>query len=231
METAFPLIFALVMGFSHAFEADHLVAVSTIVTRRTSFFAAAKDGLFWGLGHTSTIFIIGAIMIVGKVVISEQTFHYLEACVGGMLVVLGGVRLWKLYPRRSNTTAVTTHLQAQEDSHEHSYQHSQAHSHEHSHSLAYGVGAVHGLAGSGALVLLVMTNIAGAAASMLYLLNFGMGSMGGMLVAAGVFSLPFSKKFSMKLHTTALLPKALTLVSAMACVGYGVWIIIENLIQ
>lgn len=214
METAFSLVFALVMGFGHAFEADHLVAVGTIVTRRTSFFAAAKDGLFWGLGHTSTIFLIGAVMIVGKVVISERTFHYLEACVGAMLVVLGGMRLWKLW-------------QAHE--HSHGQTHLHLHTHSHSHSLAYSVGAIHGLAGSGALVLLVMSNIAGAVASMLYLLNFGVGSMGGMLVAAGVFSLPFSKKLSVKMRSNATLQQALTVLSVVACVGYGVWIMVKNL--
>jgi hypothetical protein len=105
-----------------------------------------------------------------------------------------------------------------------------AHSHPHSHSLAYGVGAVHGLAGSGTLVLLVMSNITGAAASMLYLFNFGVGSMGGMLFAASIFSLPFSKRFSSKISSSTTVQRALTFVSAATCICYGAWIIFSNLI-
>ena len=66
METSFPLLFAAVVGFGHAFEADHLVAVGNIVTKRDKLPLAIKDGIFWGLGHTSTIFLIGLIMIIGK---------------------------------------------------------------------------------------------------------------------------------------------------------------------
>jgi high-affinity nickel permease len=55
METSIPLLFAAVVGFQHAFEADHLVAVSSIVSKRRSTLLAVKDGIFGGLGHTSTI--------------------------------------------------------------------------------------------------------------------------------------------------------------------------------
>jgi hypothetical protein len=231
METVFPLVFALAMGFGHAFEADHLLAVGTIVTRRTSFLSAARDGLFWGLGHTSTIFIIGALMIVGKLVITEQLFHYFEACVGAMLVVLGIVRLKNVSAAWIGSRAGTgLQLEADAKAHEQLHAHGVSHLHSHSHSLAYGVGAVHGLAGSGTLVLLVMSNITGAAASMLYLLNFGVGSMGGMLLAASAFSLPFSKRISAKLSSNAALRHSLTFASAMLCVGYGAWIMYNNLV-
>ena len=64
MESTIPLLFAAVVGFGHAFEADHLVAVSTIASKRKHPMQAIKDGIYWGLGHTSTIFLIGLIMIV-----------------------------------------------------------------------------------------------------------------------------------------------------------------------
>lgn len=57
---------AAAIGFSHSFEADHLVAVSSIVTRRDSTISAIKDGIFWGLGHTSTILVVAIIYMIGK---------------------------------------------------------------------------------------------------------------------------------------------------------------------
>ena len=66
MEASVPFLFAAMIGFTHAFEADHLVAVSNIVTKRDKLLLAVKDGIYWGLGHTSTIFLIGLLIIVGK---------------------------------------------------------------------------------------------------------------------------------------------------------------------
>ncbi|MCK6690836.1 MAG: urease accessory protein [Thermoanaerobaculia bacterium] len=241
METAFPLLFAAFVGFAHAFEADHLLAVSNIVTKRNSILLAVKDGVAWGLGHTSTIFLIGLIIIVGKVAITEQTFHYFEAAVGAMLIALGLFRLrylWKtgqsfhthfhlsdflFWKKRSARLLVQTPRQPARPAAEtlmlrYSPQ-------TESHRLAYAVGLVHGLAGSGALVLLVMSQIPSAGSAMLYLLIFGVGSIGGMLLASGVFSLPFSKKLS----TNALLQAGLTMISSLLCVAYGTQVVCENL--
>ena len=66
MEASFPLLIAAAIGFGHAFEADHLVAVGNIVTKREKPVLALKDGMYWGLGHTSTIVLIGLLIIVGK---------------------------------------------------------------------------------------------------------------------------------------------------------------------
>ena len=202
-----PLFFAAVVGFGHAFEIDHLLAVSNIVTRRKTLWEALKDGVFWGLGHTSTILIIGVLMILVKLGISEQTFHFFEAGVGVMLVVLGVQRIRKTW--------------------EHEKWHADQHHHlqEHDHSLAYGVGLVHGLAGSGALVLLVMTEIKEALPAVLYLLIFGVGSIAGMLLASGVFSLPFSQK----LTDAGPWRWRFTLLSCLLCMIVGGKVIWENL--
>lgn len=203
MEASFPLLFAAVVGFSHAFEADHLVAVSNIVTKRDRIVLAIKDGIYWGLGHTSTIFLIGLIMIVGRATFLDGYFSYFEAVVGLMLVVLG---LYRLYQYRQN---------ADREPHVH-YDH---------HHLAYGVGLIHGLAGSGAMILLVMTEVQGNVNSLLYLLIFGLGSISGMLVAAGIFSLPFSRKIT----NNRFLKTGLVLLSSLLCIAYGTYVIIENL--
>ncbi len=203
MESSFPLLFAAVVGFSHAFEADHLVAVGNIVTKRERPILAVKDGIFWGLGHTSTIFLIGLIMIIGKATFLNDWFQYFEAGVGLMLIVLGVFRLYQFYR------------------HEH-----QAIDPNDKHHLAYGVGLIHGLAGSGALVLLVMADIQGSLNSIIYLLIFGLGSIIGMLLAAGIFSLPFSRKFT----SDRSLQLVLVWLSSLLCIGYGAFVLYENLL-
>ncbi|MCB0610939.1 MAG: urease accessory protein [Lewinella sp.] len=213
METTFPLLFAAVVGFGHAFEADHLVAVSNIVTKRDKLNLALKDGIFWGLGHTSMIFLIGLVVILGKVAVDETVFAWFEALVGFMLIGLGCFRLFQFFRHRK--------LHRRHIDHEHH----PLMDHHHHHHLAYGVGLVHGLAGSGAMILLVMTEIQGSFNSLLYLAIFGVGSIAGMLVAAGIFSLPFSRK----LHGKHGLQSGLILLSSVLCIGYGAFVLAVNL--
>ncbi len=207
METSLSLFFAAVVGFTHAFEVDHLLAVSSIATKRTTVMAAMKDGIYWGLGHTSTILIIGMLMIVAKVAVAESTFHFFVAGVGVMLIVLGAHRIRKTWQ------------------HEKNHQTAHAHHAPHHHRLAYGVGLVHGLAGSGTLVLLVMARLQSGFESIVYLLIFGLGSVVGMLLASGVFSLPFSKRVS----ASRSLQLSLTLLSAALCILFGAKVVWENL--
>src|SRR5579864_8964870 len=93
----FPLLLTIYAGFTHAFEADHLLAVSNIVSQRNSIWSSMKDGIFWGLGHASTICFIGIPMILFKVSISAHYFHYFEAIVGVMLIILAIYRLAKFF--------------------------------------------------------------------------------------------------------------------------------------
>lgn len=244
MDGAFPLLFAVLFGFAHAFEADHLLAVSNIVTKRDSIWLAVKDGIAWGLGHTSTIFAIGSIIIIGKIAITNQTFHYFEAAVGVVLISLGVFRLrylwqsgngfnghfhledlafWKKQPGKPLHFAPVKPAAFTHPINQYALRYAPRPD---SHRLAYLVGLIHGLAGSGALVLLVMSQIRSAPVAMAYLLVFGIGSIGGMLLASGLFSLPFSKKLSA--NTT--LQTGLTLLSSLLCVGYGLHVVYENLI-
>jgi hypothetical protein len=208
------LLLTLYAGFTHAFETDHLLAVSSIVTNRNRIRQAAKDGIFWGLGHSTTILCIGILMILLKLNISPNLFRYFEAGVGIMLIGLAGYRLWKFMARKEYATAT-----------QHTHNSDSAASHKH-HRLAYGVGAIHGLAGSGALVLLVLSQVQTTGQGFFYLLLFGLGSIGGMLLAAVLFSIPFSKK----ILQTHLLRTILVLISAGLCIGYGGKVVYENLI-
>ncbi|MDR3693890.1 urease accessory protein [Mucilaginibacter sp.] len=236
----FPLLLTIYAGFTHAFEADHLLAVTNIVSRRNHIWLSVKDGIFWGLGHSSTILLIGVLMILFKVGISEHSFHYFEAAVGLMLIALAVYRLQKFF--RGKKLVIHTHGHLHSHSHSHAvdehkhlhvhfapkqnFKHTQlhVHTHDHSHKLAYGVGLVHGLAGSGALVVLVMAQIKSPFDGLVYLLIFSSGCIGGMLVAAGLFSVPFSKK----LIQAPVLQTLLIIATSLLCLVYGGKVIYDN---
>ena len=219
------LLLTIYAGFTHAFEADHLLAVSNIVSKRNNMKLSVKDGVFWGLGHASTIFFIGLLMIVFKTAISEQYFRYFEAVVGIMLIVLAVYRLVKFFYNKKIVIHTHNHFHAG-GQHKHIHLHvSQDIKHQHPHSLAYGVGLVHGLAGSGALIVLVMSQMKGPVDRLIYLLIFGAGCIAGMMLAAGLFSVPFSKKM---MQANAL-QTFLIITSSLLCLLYGSKVIYENL--
>jgi uncharacterized membrane protein YkgB len=215
------LLYALYEGLLHAFEADHILAVTNIVSQRTKIFPALKDGIFWGLGHTSTIFLIGIIMILFKVNIPENSFSWFEAAVGLMLITVAAFRFY-IFLRDEHIVHVHRHEHAGENTSPHTHVHLKGNR---LHRTSYGIGIIHGLAGSGALVVLVMTQIGTVTNSLLYLLIFGVGSIVGMTLVAGVFSIPFSKK----LINSKALRTVLVLISSLLCFGYGCYVIYENL--
>ncbi|MBU6342241.1 MAG: urease accessory protein [Bacteroidetes bacterium] len=205
MVNVFPLLFAAVVGFTHAFEVDHLLAVSSIVTRRKSMMQAAQDGIYWGLGHTSTILIVGMMMLLAKIGVAERTFHLFESLVGLMLIALGLHRLWRNW--------------SQERAHTHAHEKAEPH-----HHLAYGIGLIHGLAGSGAIVLLAMTELKDPFQALLYLFIFGTGSIAGMLLASGIFSFSLTRK----LAYAQLIRLVLTMLSSVLCIAFGLRVLEEN---
>jgi hypothetical protein len=218
------LLYALYEGLVHAFEADHILAVTNIVSQRNKIFPALKDGVFWGLGHTSTIFLVGIIMILFKVNIPEGSFSYFEAAVGLMLILVASYRLYLfLKEERKLTVHTHPHEHAGENKHPHLHVH---YSGKNLHKASYGIGLVHGLAGSGALVVLVMAQIKTVTSSLLFLALFGFGSIAGMTLVAGIFSIPFSKK----LIDMKWLRATLVITSSVLCFVYGCYVIYKNLI-
>lgn len=222
----FPLLLTIYAGFIHAFEADHLLAVSNIVSQRNNMRSSMKDGIFWGLGHTSTIFFIGILMIIFKAGILDQYFRYFESLVGLMLIALAFYRMIKFFSNKKIIIHAHPHHHAGEQ-HKHLHVHvGNKQEHQHKHSLAYGVGLVHGLAGSGALILIAMSQMKSPVDGLLYLITFGLGSIAGMLVAAGLFSIPFSKK----IIQAKTLQSFLIIVTSLLCLLYGGKVIYDNLI-
>ena len=219
--------FGFALGLKHAVEADHLAAISTIVAERKSVLGSALIGGFWGLGHTISLLAIGALVIFLKLRIAESVEAKLEAVVGVMLVVLGVNAIRKLWSKE------TIHIHA----HEHGgHEHIHVHAHEsekesEGHHLArmtprsVAIGMIHGLAGSAALMLLVVPTIREPAAGLLYIAVFGLGSIGGMMIMSLLIGLP--------LHLTsgrfALLNKGMLLVAGLFSCGLGLFIVYEKL--
>ncbi|MCA1624474.1 MAG: urease accessory protein UreH [Acidobacteria bacterium] len=193
--TATVLSLGFFLGLKHATEADHLAAVSTIVTERRSLFSSALVGGLWGLGHTISLFVAGIFVLLLNFQISERTERMLEFGVGVMLVFLG------LNVLRKIIQGGTLHFH----SHEHGgHKHIHPHLHEHGqedephshHGFSFSprsliIGMVHGLAGSAALMLLVIPTINSTAMGLLYIVIFGVGSIGGMMLMSFLVSLPF----------------------------------------
>ena len=188
------LALGFVLGLKHAVDADHLAAVSTIASERRSLFRSSLVGALWGLGHTLALMVAGIAVIVLHFQISQRTTQALEFCVGLMLVILGANTLRKL--ARGGYVHVHVHEHGGHR-HAHPHVHEGAHQEEpHSHhGLRFGVrplfiGIVHGLAGSAALMLVVLTTISSPVVGLLYIVVFGIGSIGGMMVMSTLFALP-----------------------------------------
>jgi cytochrome c biogenesis protein CcdA len=205
----------LYAGFTHAFETDHVLAVTNMSIARNKLIKSVKDGAFWGLGHTSTLLLIGIIFLVIKLHIPDNYFSYFEAGVGLMLIIMGVYRLAK-----GATNGIEGHHHTG-DPHAHSHEPQASHSH----LAAYMVGLVHGLAGSGVLILVVMSQSDAVSSGLLYLLIFGVGSVFGMMLAAGAFSFPFTRRI-LQYGKVKLI---LIVISSLLCIGYGAWIIYKNL--
>ena len=200
-------LFGFFLGMRHATDADHVVAVSTIVARTRRLGASLMIGAMWGLGHMLTIFAVGVAIIVFKVVIPERVGLSMEFTVGLMLILLGALNLSGLWAR----------LSLQGLSHEHPHDHDgphghhlpgrihgpHAHPHPHEAGLgrldelasaagffqfvrAFAVGLVHGLAGSAAVALMVLATIPTAAGGLIYLAVFGLGTLAGMLILSAM---------------------------------------------
>ena len=199
----FGLGFAL--GLRHAMDPDHLVAVSTIVSKSNSVMRSSLAGALWGLGHTASLFICGTIVLALRLTVPESFVETAESAVAIMLVLLG-------------VNALVRAIRAMRTS--------RLHVHDHRHVFDMGfrsfvIGMVHGLAGTGALMILVIAAAPSFVAGTLYILMFGFGSIGGMLILSGLISIPFvvSARFFHAVN------HGLQFITALLSIGLGLfWI-------
>ena len=185
-------------GLIHALEPDHVVAVSTIVSGYRNPFRSFWVGISWGLGHTTTLFTLGIIIIALRLTIPESLTRLFEFTVGLMLIGLGAQVIYSFQKKR-----VHQHAHGhEEDAHTHFHSHAEipAHSPEHHggrgvgkpffRKKSYFVGTIHGLAGSAALMLLVLATVDSPLAGLGFILLFGLGSVLSMGVVTIFISMP-----------------------------------------
>jgi len=190
------------LGLRHALDADHVVAVTAIISRSGSIRQASWAGILWGSGHTVTLFIVAAVVLIFKFTIPEPVVLTLEIAVGVMLILLGCNVLRQVWQGK-----IHWHSHKHDGMNAHSHLHSHAKTREHRHGhVSFGMGLVHGLAGSGALVLLALSSASTVYTGMLFVLIFGLGSILGMLVTTTLLALPLHKAVnSARVHRTIVI--------------------------
>ena len=211
------LVLGFFLGMRHATDSDHVIAITTIVSRERDVRHAAIIGMFWGVGHSITLLVVGGAIVVFGLVIPQRLGLSLEFCVALMLILLGvfnlRVALRSVHARSTSTDS---------EHHEHPHRHGDyIHSHPHGHSPdAHGhseesvpparldrrfgdsrtyralrptiIGIVHGLAGSAAIALLVLPIIREPLWAVMYLSVFGAGTIAGMILITTAIAVPFS---------------------------------------
>jgi nickel/cobalt exporter len=235
------ILLGLFLGMRHSTDPDHVVAVSTIVSRQKSIRSSATIGLLWGLGHTLTIFLVGTAIIIFGVVIPPRLGLSMEFCVALMLILLGvlnltGVMRWiteRFSPTRLDRTTAQTSGYGNDNS---------AGSDKASVTLGARIesftgrtigklglyqtirplviGLVHGLAGSAAVALLVLSTIKSPLWSTAYLLVFGFGTMVGMMLMTAAISVPlvYTQKRFLNIN------RHLAAISGFASMAFGIFL-------
>jgi high-affinity nickel-transport protein len=166
--TALGIMLGILVGLRHAFEPDHLTAVSTLIGETHDVRYGALLGALWGLGHTIALVVVGMILAVVGATLPPRAGTAFELGVAVMLVVLGA-------------RAMAVALRG-----DHGHEHAPAVVGRRRRWRPFAVGLVHGLAGSGALTALVFAQLPGTTARIVYIVLFGAGSIAGMAIASGV---------------------------------------------
>lgn len=223
----------LVFGLKHATEVDHVVAVSTIVSEHRNLLRAALVGGLWGAGHTASLIVVGVVVLALQVAIPELVAGWLEFGVALMIIGLGASAVARAIRRRSDIHVHKHRHDGTSHAHIHFHDHVTEHAEPviaHSHAVTrigikpLLVGAMHGLAGSAALTLLVLTQIGSPMLGVLYLAVFGFGSIIGMLLMSGLVALPFV--FSARKLTGV--HYGLQAVAGVLSICFGVWYAYET---
>ena len=236
------------LGMRHATDPDHVIAVTTIVSNQRNSARAALIGAFWGVGHTLTIFVVGAGIILFNLVIPVRVGLSMELSVAVMLIILGLINVAGFLRSMPAESIQSTGDEHMTHSHPHShgdYVHNHPHSHKtdaHPHSpdhtpLAwldrvfgkvglyqylrpFVVGVVHGLAGSAAVALLVLTTIRNVRWAVAYLLIFGVGTIAGMML----ITMSIASAFTMVGKGREKFSRRLALASGLLSLCFGLFV-------
>jgi high-affinity nickel-transport protein len=225
--------FGFLLGMRHATDADHVIAVTTILNRSKRILDTTLIGVLWGLGHTITVVVVGVLIIVFNVVIPPPVGLAMEFAVALMLIGLGILNL------TGSLRSLTERLTPPAPLHAHDHGHSgTSHGHLHGHGEERGlvatlgpyqlirpvvVGLVHGLAGSAAVALLVLATIQDTGTAIVYLVIFCIGVAAGMAVLTTVIGLPFM----VSRRRSAQVNRWLTIGSGLLSLAFGLLLAYE----
>ncbi len=211
MDLFAPLLFGLLLGLKHSLEPDHLVAVTGIISQQKHPLQFLRVGLIWGIGHTVMLLSVGTVVLVLKISISESLSAVLESVVGCMIIFLS-----------------IQSLRGRWLHHHHSHTHENV-SIGSTPTLIYFrslcVGMVHGLAGTGALTVLVLSTVKSVPLGFIYMIVFGIGSIISMSLAGLLIGLPFAVAHK-RAHR---LEHLLVTVSAVLGILFGTYYLYESL--
>ena len=156
------------LGLKHATDADHVVAITTIVSREKSFRRAAWIGGLWGIGHSLTVFLVGGALVIFRIAMPPRVGLALEFGVALMLIMLGfnNLRPGAAVPHTHDVPLKFNGIRP------------------------IAIGVVHGLAGSAAAALLVLAAIPETSYALAYLFIFGVGTIAGMTLITAMLAAP-----------------------------------------
>ena len=223
VEVFSPLVLgvALVLGLEHAFDADHVVAISTILSNTRSLRRSLLLGTVWGLGHSVTIFIIGAAVLALRVMVPQSIVSFFEVIAGIMLIVLGVYVIRGVMIERaasSQLSSLDPHLHPVHSEHNHPG-HKDAHK-----SLLAGV--IQGLGGSAAIMLVTLSTVGSATIGVVFIAIFGLGVILGMIGIGALIGglLAYTAFHVEKIHF------AIRAIAGCLSIGFGLFIILNTLL-
>lgn len=235
MSLAAILALGFFLGMRHATDSDHIVAVTAIVSREKSVRAASLVGALWGVGHTLTILLVGGAIVLFGIVFPPRVGLTMELSVAVMLVVLGAMNVAgfrrdvkRLQQERAadpgGAAAHAVHEEGADHAHSHWPHRAVARVGGYSAALrSLAVGVVHGLAGSAAVALLVLTTIRDSRFALLYLFLFGIGTIAGMMLITSALAVPL-------IHTADRFPnwkKHVAWVTGLMSVAFGLLLVYQ----
>lgn len=225
------LAFGLLVGMRHALEADHVAAVASLATRSASWADRIKVAAVWGSGHALSLALLGGVLVALGATLPESLSRGFEIVAGIVVMGLGVDVLRRLRRRR-----VHFHAHQHDDGAPHVHAHAHdvamaheapvAHDHQHVRGMlprALAIGGLHGLAGTGALVLLSMQSVGSGAAAVVYVVCFAVGSIIGMIAFSLALSLPFALTPRLLERTNGRLEALL----GVATISVGCWMAIS----
>jgi ABC-type nickel/cobalt efflux system permease component RcnA len=218
------LSLGFVLGLRHALDADHLAALSTVLAERPTVQASTSIGFFWGLGHTLMLLCVGGVLLGLNLTIPESLATLFEFFVGVMLVGLGLTLARRIYLEQWHVHAHDHDGSPHVHLHSHHRQPNHTHGHWYQGSLRpLLIGMAHGLAGSAALMLIVLSSVRGIGQGIGYIVIFGVGSILGMVGVGALLSLPV-------VYSVTVGPKAYRMVQGLAClasIGLGLMMMVR----